>query len=69
MGIATVEAVSVVHEIVDGYYHPTAIDKRPVSGPVRVEELGPEGDLHVDRSPGRGCCGLRVRRGGCGVLR
>lgn len=52
MGSATVEAVSVVHEIIDGYYHPTAIDKRPVAGPVRVDELGPEGDRHVDRSHG-----------------
>jgi len=52
MGSATVEAVSVVHEIIDGYYHATAIDKRPVSGPVRVDELGPEGDRHVDRSHG-----------------
>ena len=52
MGSATVEAVSVVHEIIEGYYHPTAIDKRPVSGAVRVGELGPEGDRHVDRSHG-----------------
>lgn len=52
MGSATVEAVSVVHEIIEGSYHPTAIDKRPVSGAVRVGELGPEGDRHVDRSHG-----------------
>jgi MOSC domain-containing protein YiiM len=49
---ASVEAVCVVHEIIGGYYHPTAIDKRPVSGPVRVDELGPEGDRHVDKSHG-----------------
>jgi MOSC domain-containing protein YiiM len=49
---ARVEAVCVVHEIVDGYYHPSAIDKRPVLGPVRVDELGPEGDRHVDSSHG-----------------
>ena len=49
---ASIEAVSVVHEIVDGYYHPTAIDKRPVAGPVTIGELGPEGDQHVDTSHG-----------------
>ena len=49
---ASIEAVCVVHEIIDGYYHPTAIDKRPVSGPVRIEQLGPEGDQHVDGSHG-----------------
>jgi len=52
MGPATVEAVCVVRELIDGYYHPTAIDKRRVSGPVRVGELGLEGDRHVD--PGHG---------------
>ena len=49
---ASVEAVCVVHEIIDGYYHPTAIDKRSVAGPVRVGELGPDGDRHVDKSHG-----------------
>jgi MOSC domain-containing protein YiiM len=49
---ASVEAVCVVHRIIDGYYHPTAIDKRPVAGPVRIDELGPQGDEHVDRSHG-----------------
>jgi MOSC domain-containing protein YiiM len=49
---ASVEAVCVVHEIIDGYYHPTAIDKRSVAGPVRVSELGPDGDKHVDKSHG-----------------
>jgi len=49
---ASIEAVCVVHEIRDGYYHPTAIDKRPVPGPVTVGELGPEGDQHVDKSHG-----------------
>jgi MOSC domain-containing protein YiiM len=49
---ASVEAVCVVHEIIDGYYHPTAIDKRPVAGPVRIGELGPEGDEHVDKAHG-----------------
>jgi MOSC domain-containing protein YiiM len=49
---AGVVAVCVVHEIIDGYYHPTAIDKRPVDGPVRFGELGPEGEQHVDTSHG-----------------
>jgi hypothetical protein len=50
MGIATVEAVSVVHEIVDGYYHPTAIDKRSVSGDnVRTEGLDVTGALLGER--------------------
>jgi MOSC domain-containing protein YiiM len=44
---AVVRAVCVVHELREGYYHPTAIDKRPVDGPVRVDEQGPEGDQHV----------------------
>jgi MOSC domain-containing protein YiiM len=48
----SVEAVCVVHRIIDGYYHPTAIDKRPVEGPVRIDEYGPEGDQHVDRGHG-----------------
>jgi MOSC domain-containing protein YiiM len=52
MDPATVEAICVVHEVIDGYYHPTAIDKRPVEGPIRVGELGPEGDEHVDSTHG-----------------
>lgn len=49
---ARVEAVCVVHELRDGYWHRTAIDKRPVSGPVGVTELGPEGDRHIDKAHG-----------------
>jgi MOSC domain-containing protein YiiM len=49
---ASVEAVCVVHEVIDGYYHPTAIDKRAVEGPVRIGELGPDGDQHIDKSHG-----------------
>ncbi len=49
---ASIEAVCVVHEIIDGYYHPTAIDKRSVDGPVSIGELGPDGDRHVDKSHG-----------------
>ena len=37
---ATVDAVCVVHEVIDGYYHPTAIDKRPVVGPVPCRRAG-----------------------------
>jgi MOSC domain-containing protein YiiM len=49
---ASIEAVCVVHEVIDGYYHPTAIDKRPVTGPISIGELGPEGDRHVDKTHG-----------------
>jgi MOSC domain-containing protein YiiM len=49
---ASIQAVCVVHEVIDGYFHPTAIDKRPVTGPVRVGELGPEGDQHIDKAHG-----------------
>ncbi|MGA8248446.1 MAG: MOSC domain-containing protein [Nocardioides sp.] len=49
---AQVEAVCVVHELIDGFFHPTAIDKRPAAGPVRIGELGPEGDRHVDSAHG-----------------
>lgn len=47
-----VSAVCLVHELIDGFYHPTAIDKRPVDGAVRIGELGPEGDEHVDSAHG-----------------
>jgi MOSC domain-containing protein YiiM len=49
---SAVSAVCVVHEVIDGYYHPTAIDKRPVTGPVQVDENGPEGDRHFDSAHG-----------------
>jgi MOSC domain-containing protein YiiM len=52
MDRASVDAVCVVHEVIDGYYHPTAIDKRPVVGPVCVDEWGPAGDEHVDSAHG-----------------
>jgi MOSC domain-containing protein YiiM len=51
-GGARVSAVCVVHALIEGYYHPTAIDKRPAIGPVRIGELGPEGDEHVDSAHG-----------------
>lgn len=50
--MAHVRAVCVVHGIIDGYYHPTAIDKRPVEGPVDVAETGLEGDRHIDSHHG-----------------
>jgi MOSC domain-containing protein YiiM len=46
---ARVLAVNVVHTIIDGPHRRTAIDKRPVDGPVRVSELGLAGDTHCDR--------------------
>ena len=49
-GIVT--SVCVVHALREGYYHQTAIDKRPVSGAVDVTELGIAGDRQVDRSHG-----------------
>ncbi|HEU4329671.1 MAG TPA: MOSC domain-containing protein [Lapillicoccus sp.] len=49
---ATVRTVNVVHALRDGYFHRTAIDKRPVRGSVRVGPLGLEGDQQVDRSHG-----------------
>jgi MOSC domain-containing protein YiiM len=49
---ARVTAVCVVHAVIDGYFHPTAIDKRPATGPVRIGTLGLEGDRHVDSAHG-----------------
>jgi MOSC domain-containing protein YiiM len=49
---ARVEAVCVVHEVRSGYYHETAIDKRPVGGPVEVTEYGLAGDRQMDRTHG-----------------
>ena len=52
MTAATVRTVNVVHELRDGYFHGTAIDKRPVRGAVHVGTLGLAGDEQVDRSHG-----------------
>ncbi|HEY6743508.1 MAG TPA: MOSC domain-containing protein [Lapillicoccus sp.] len=49
---ATVRTVNVLSELRDGFYHRTAIDKRPVEGSVRVGRLGLAGDQQVDRSHG-----------------
>lgn len=45
-------SVNVVDELRDGYWHPTAIDKRPVRGPVHVGVLGLSGDQQIDRNHG-----------------
>lgn len=46
-----VEAVCVVHQLVPdpGTVGVTAIDKRPVQGPVKVRTLGLHGDVQADR--------------------
>jgi MOSC domain-containing protein YiiM len=49
---ARVTAVCAVHEMRPGYFHDTAIDKRPLAGPVQVTELGVEGDQQVDSGHG-----------------
>jgi MOSC domain-containing protein YiiM len=52
MSTAVVSSVNVVHALRDGFYHRTAIDKRPVAGPVHVGSLGLAGDEQVDRHHG-----------------
>ena len=52
MGSARIEAVCVVHQVRPGYFHDTAIDKRPVAGPVEVTSTGLAGDRQVDRAHG-----------------
>jgi MOSC domain-containing protein YiiM len=52
MSPARILSVNVVHAIVPdprGDVGRTAIDKRPVAGPVRIEALGPVGDTVLDR--------------------
>lgn len=49
---ARVTAVCVVHEVRPGWYHDTAIDKRPTSGRVSVGPLGLDGDTQIDSSHG-----------------
>ncbi len=48
----TVDAVCVVHQLTPdpGSVGTTAIDKRPVEGPVRVRALGLHGDVQTDRA-------------------
>jgi MOSC domain-containing protein YiiM len=52
MSPARVVAVTVVHQVRPGYFQDTAIDKRPVDGPVAVTELGLEGDQQLNRHHG-----------------
>jgi MOSC domain-containing protein YiiM len=47
-----VTAVCVVHEVRPGFYHATAIDKRPRSGRVQVALDGLSGDTQVDSRHG-----------------
>jgi MOSC domain-containing protein YiiM len=47
-----VVAVNVVAQVVPGYFGDTAIDKRPVVGPVEVGELGLTGDRQLSRIHG-----------------
>ncbi|TDW15207.1 hypothetical protein [Kribbella kalugense] len=46
--LARLLAVNVVHEVIRGPTRWTAIDKRPVRGPVDVGELGLVGDRQCD---------------------
>ncbi len=52
MSRAQVIAVNIVHQVVPGYFQDTAIDKRPVDGPVEITELGLVGDQQLARSHG-----------------
>jgi MOSC domain-containing protein YiiM len=49
---AHIVAVNVVHRIQPGYFQDTAIDKRPVRGPVEVTHLGLTGDQQISRGHG-----------------
>ena len=49
---ASVLTVNVVHAVRPGYFHDTAIDKRPVDGSVEVDEHGLVGDRQIDKSHG-----------------
>jgi MOSC domain-containing protein YiiM len=52
VGTAEIRTVNVVYRVRPGYFHETAIDKRPVDGPVEVTRLGLVGDRQLDRSHG-----------------
>jgi MOSC domain-containing protein YiiM len=47
-----VVTVNVVHTLRPGFFHETAIDKRPLTGPVDIGPLGLAGDRQVDSSHG-----------------
>jgi MOSC domain-containing protein YiiM len=49
---AYVDAVCTLHELRPGYYHETAIDKRPQGGRVEVTTVGLSGDRQIDSSHG-----------------
>jgi MOSC domain-containing protein YiiM len=49
---AIVRTVNVVYELREGFFHRTAIDKRPVDGPVHLSRLGLDADQQIDRSHG-----------------
>ncbi|MGH3471132.1 MAG: MOSC domain-containing protein [Nocardioidaceae bacterium] len=52
MGACEVLTVNVVYRVGPGYFHDTAIDKRPVDGPVEVTTLGLAGDRQVSSAHG-----------------
>ena len=52
MGAARLLTVNVVHTVRPGYFQNTAIDKRPVEGPVAITELGLETDQQLNRHHG-----------------
>ena len=52
MQLGRVVAVNVVARVTPGYFGDTAIDKRPVMGPVEVGELGVAGDRQLSRVHG-----------------
>jgi MOSC domain-containing protein YiiM len=49
---AGIRTVNVVYRVRRGYFHDTAIDKRPVGGLVEVTRLGLAGDRQLDSSHG-----------------
>src|SRR4051794_36173121 len=49
---AFVETVNVLNRLRPGFFHETAIDKRPVAGPVAVSTLGLAGDQQISPSHG-----------------
>lgn len=52
MTAATVSTVNVLREITVGAYGDTAIDKRPVDGPVQVSAAGLHGDVQLNAGHG-----------------
>ena len=52
MSSAEIRTVNLVYRVHPGYFHDTAIDKRPVDGPVEVNRLGLVGDRQLGSSHG-----------------